>query len=749
MVSNSSEQQNIKAVEAKVGGLVWVRRRNGSWWPGQILGLHQVLVDCIASPKSGTPIKLLGRDDATVDWYNLEKATRVKTFRCGEYDECIEEAKVSMAGYSRKAVKYARRAHAILRALELKSAIIPQDHGNCSASDNADSKLCSRRGEVSPATYGDSKDSECLSEQTYSVEVNSSSALEVSNSGISFEETNGTIYIKQLPIKATMERVPNKSEDEGSNGIRRMCGLDDLRHIESSRKMEPIGLIDVSQGNGFVYDSDCMPMGSMLNGTRDTMPTSKRKRSQLQNAHESSKKKPLCHTIAKVSDTLVTVPIIFDEFGDALGLGLKSKQSKRTSALATTDVAAHNGYVDADVEDLFDVPIDIEELHAGSSSSSLKYHNRAIGRADQDCKSDLEILPLGGGPVNELGSTSRPVTQINHVIAHNVDKTTSKWPIKGKRNLRHSTQPKSLNIGPNDLIPLPAGDKLRDISPNEYGSKGILPTIPHCSPQNGFELPQTSSVPEATVLYDVHIEVEANRRPQHVPYISLMSKLNRKAITGYPVAVEPMDDAYCDSLLDSSDYNPTSSGCELGDDEDAGMDYIFKPKLQSQPTPGKSKSSKSKKHSSSSKKTRRLSTLGTPHRSVRDKERSLVEDVKGPLLACIPLMLVFSRINEALNGSVSVESDYVYSIVSYPGCTIRRGSRWPGFARLRSSKQAYNQKALAGGFLSQESTIHRNICGCPRKPTKPTNGHDIYSIFPVKTASQSQNAVTPVLLATK
>lgn len=365
MVSSLSEQQNIKAVEANVGGLVWVRRRNGSWWPGQILGLHQVVADCIASPKSGTPIKLLGRDDATVDWYNLEKSTRVKAFRCGEYDECIEEAKASMAGYSRKAVKYARRAHAILHALELESAIIPQDHGNCSASDDADSKLCSGRGNVSPATYGDSKDSECLSEQTYSVEVNSSSALEVSNSVISFEETNGTIYIKKLPIKATMERVPNKSEDEGSNGIRRMRGLDDLGQIESSRNMEPIGPIDVSQGNGFLYDSDCMPVGSMLNGTGDSMPTSKRKRSQLQHAHVSSKKKPLCHTIAKVSDTLVTVPIIFYEFGDALVLGLKSKESKRTSALATTAVAAHNGYIDADVEDLFDVPIDIEELHAG------------------------------------------------------------------------------------------------------------------------------------------------------------------------------------------------------------------------------------------------------------------------------------------------------------------------------------------------------------------------------------------------
>ncbi|KAL9265555.1 hypothetical protein AKJ16_DCAP25832 [Drosera capensis] len=35
------------------------------------------------SPRSGTPVKLLGREDASVDWYNLEKSKRVKAFRCG------------------------------------------------------------------------------------------------------------------------------------------------------------------------------------------------------------------------------------------------------------------------------------------------------------------------------------------------------------------------------------------------------------------------------------------------------------------------------------------------------------------------------------------------------------------------------------------------------------------------------------------------------------------------------------------
>lgn len=55
-----------KAIDASIGGLVWVRRRNGSWWPGRIMAHNEVPDSCLVSPKSGTPIKLLGRDDASV-----------------------------------------------------------------------------------------------------------------------------------------------------------------------------------------------------------------------------------------------------------------------------------------------------------------------------------------------------------------------------------------------------------------------------------------------------------------------------------------------------------------------------------------------------------------------------------------------------------------------------------------------------------------------------------------------------------
>ena len=57
---------NMKGIDPAVGGLVWVRRRNGSWWPGRIMGVDEISESCVMSPKMGTPVKLLGREDASV-----------------------------------------------------------------------------------------------------------------------------------------------------------------------------------------------------------------------------------------------------------------------------------------------------------------------------------------------------------------------------------------------------------------------------------------------------------------------------------------------------------------------------------------------------------------------------------------------------------------------------------------------------------------------------------------------------------
>lgn len=116
-------------LECDTGSIVWVRRRNGSWWPGKILGTNELSATHLMSPRSGTPVKLLGREDASVDWYNLEKSKRVKAFRCGEFDDCIKRAEASQGMPPKKREKYARREDAILHALELERLLLDKKYG--------------------------------------------------------------------------------------------------------------------------------------------------------------------------------------------------------------------------------------------------------------------------------------------------------------------------------------------------------------------------------------------------------------------------------------------------------------------------------------------------------------------------------------------------------------------------------------------------------------------------------------------
>ncbi|KAJ0595200.1 putative PWWP domain containing protein PWWP2 [Helianthus annuus] len=63
----SFSEANGYNIDSAVGGLVWIRRRNGSWWPGRILSPNELPESCLLSPRrSGVPVQLLGKEDASV-----------------------------------------------------------------------------------------------------------------------------------------------------------------------------------------------------------------------------------------------------------------------------------------------------------------------------------------------------------------------------------------------------------------------------------------------------------------------------------------------------------------------------------------------------------------------------------------------------------------------------------------------------------------------------------------------------------
>ncbi|CAK9180037.1 unnamed protein product [Ilex paraguariensis] len=215
-----SSDTGTGVADSSVGSIVWVRRRNGSWWPGKILGPDELSASHLMSPRSGTPVKLLGREDASVDWYNLEKSKRVKAFRCGEFDECIERAEASLGIPPKKREKYARREDAILHALELEKQLLEKKYGKVGHSSKARNSKSSDGAKKELSTS-----SECLGNSTgrqlnpKSHQRSKGQDLSVENSGKSGHQLNG--------------------DDDNSGALPRMRGLQDfgLRTASSKRKL--------------------------------------------------------------------------------------------------------------------------------------------------------------------------------------------------------------------------------------------------------------------------------------------------------------------------------------------------------------------------------------------------------------------------------------------------------------------------------------------------------------------------------
>lgn len=765
----SSGEPNLNGIDASVGGLVWVRRRNGSWWPGRIMGLHELSESCLVSPRSGTPVKLLGREDASVDWYNLEKSKRVKAFRCGEYDECIEKAKASAASLSKKAVKYARREDAILHALELESAHLDKKPLSlCPGLDIPGSENGGSAAEL-PLVSNSGDDNEDPTDDVSDSDDNSNSAPELSQSGISFEEPNHNGSLKMQSVQGRRRRTPNDSEDDGFEGVKRMRGLEDLGvGVVSKRKVQGTGVTEIVQHISASLNNsttgNCLANGTSVNGGKGYSSTLKRKRSQVANAHEYLKRKNRRRPLTKVleSTAMVSVPVLCNQLpgssnsplcgvtdGSISGLDSNAKKNipMTTHNLDSTDAACENGtslivqdqgsdasqinhrvkenetsgtpgLVGKDSPDkVFDVPfvgvLEEEKDTPGFSPalvscSSDKPQVSALGQ--QPCNaSQCEAVLLRNESKNEPGCTSSAAG--HNIVGHRAEKGSSKWQSKGKRNSRHTSKNikqhsrKYVDTDHQSSAYLPGignSDGIcRGADQNvDWNGRGAPNTSYDCTSQvkckpvaegqlDGFRelnkhikgttaeaklLPDGSLTPQRLLpyrhsrftvnsryqmadfpgrnhcsdasLYDVKLEVKSSYRPQHVPLVSLVSKLNGKAFIGHPLTVEVLDEGHCDKMLSGIE-------CDL---ETSGVYCVAKPNLvvgrihsKSSMRYSSSKSSKMKKTGLLNKKIRKLSSL-TGHRKSEEERKPVVDKLKGPVIACIPLKVVFSRINEALSG---------------------------------------------------------------------------------------------------
>ncbi|XP_043695355.1 uncharacterized protein At1g51745-like [Telopea speciosissima] len=625
-------------VDCSVGSIVWVRRRNGSWWPGRILGPNELSASHLMSPRSGTPVKLLGREDASVDWYNLEKSKRVKAFRCGEFDDCIERAESSQGIPIKKREKYARREDAILHALELEKEQQKLGVVSNSTSSQMPGKNTSQMG---------NDHSKC------------------GNLKLQDENVGDPIHVQKV------KQGKQKSLEDNSEAIPRMRGLQDfgLRIASSKRKLSASTAPEGSRKFLVVDHMDILPNGGRSVGNANHISSSKnslatkRKRSQggmpeesivkrrdrrrpLVQVLQSSAKLPVSHSFQSNDNAVSTLM-----HGEKEHTGVICRAKRSKCVYFPTD---SNGM------DHTEPPPDqmqISQTQFGIDNCHLPPGSLTKGSASDESMEDVEsdysgrdnlepvieeettvfsgattemqpIEPSSGRYVSTDGfrvqgqSESMSTEELDQTATVAADGGVSKWQQKGKRNIRNLTKrpveavdgkfsngsicEPYLEGRENDLNQRASGpgfypggedlnyvydegdliekDAMRDqvsgfgnrrypfvksaskdwnritdaVNSEEdpvWGTDGLSQSILRGYWENRSEYfdpiyggHRLGNGMEST-LVDVDIKVQASYQGEHVPLVSLMSRLNGKAIVGHPIQIEALEDGATDKLF--------------------------------------------------------------------------------------------------------------------------------------------------------------------------------------------------------
>ncbi|XP_022998032.1 uncharacterized protein At1g51745-like isoform X2 [Cucurbita maxima] len=655
-----------KAIDASVGGLVWVRRRNGSWWPGRIMGLEELSKSCLVSPKSGTPVKLLGREDASIDWYNLEKSKRVKAFRCGEYDEFIEKAKASVAVASKKAVKYARREDAILQALELESALLGKDQLAFSCRmDTSGSKheICARI-----STPMDNSSEVDLTNNMNGSEDRSDSVPELSQSGISFEEN----FSHSMARYGQSRRTPNDSEDDGTEGVNqmRMRGLQDLGiGLVSKRKIQTGGMVEQvredTEVNCNLNTPNCLVNEHPPDDNKVCSSLFKRKRS-LSHVNELSIKKNQHRPVTKVlkSTIMVSVPVVCCELSN-LPLGglsdgkLSKPESNESKKRSSADMNNNSDSTIVSCENM--TPTNALD----ASHFTIKVKDNEVSsvsdRAENDTSDQLFDVPFT--------EDRKILAGMEHLGGFNMgsdQRVSSSIEERPPSNNNSSAEPEKLADGSDELDSnkctsqdkvhtiIRKATKMKQLPDYSCAAPRLLPfrqsrLMVHSKYQRS-ESSFTKLSCNAS-LYEVELVAKTNYRLKHVQLVSLMSKISCKAVVGHPLTVEVLDNGHCDDLLSRPELDPhhveSPHSVQSNSSKGKTLGKRLARSFHSRPSLGRA--SKRKKSGQLSKKTRKLSSL-TVQKQFAEESRPVEEKSKGSLIACVPLKVVFSTMNKGVNG---------------------------------------------------------------------------------------------------
>ncbi|XP_031483191.1 uncharacterized protein At1g51745-like [Nymphaea colorata] len=594
-------------MDCSVGTIVWVRRRNGSWWPGRILGQDELSETHLMSPRSGTPVKLLGREDASVDWYNLEKSKRVKAFRCGEFDDCIRKAEAALGMPPRKREKYARREDAILHALELEKQQLEQKQQSASmgsrklpfSKKDLDNTFPSNNNYREDEPRGISRYIPIKS-QLLSRKVDSS--------------LNGEY------VSSPIRRINHSQihwEDENAETMPRMRGLQDfgLKTASSKRKGS------FSTGNKRTYSSESLMhaislpgrgtgTAQQINGRRSSFLV-KRKRSHGASIEESLvRRRDRRRTIVQVLQSSAKLPVGEASQSEFAGLPISVQEetahrgllasSGGDKATSYDSIGGHSPdqlqtshsphgadssflYPSSSVEDRLMDDRESDSCVGGSFDNDIEEEAATVSDASQilaaqGSKNGGRYLRYGSsvfqGQPAKMGNKhfddsgySHYASQSRHFKKNLITGTNgvSKWRMKGKRNMRNlSKRHMDIPNGYADEDAYEAEESLMTVNSGRWSSHEALGGYweePDDCFHPRFYSSELDPVYDSqygedgmfeSMLVNVDLKVQASYQGEHVPLVSLMSRLNGKAIIGHPVQVEIMEDGSSELLLADS-----------------------------------------------------------------------------------------------------------------------------------------------------------------------------------------------------
>ncbi|XP_010322496.1 uncharacterized protein At1g51745 [Solanum lycopersicum] len=736
-----SSETELGTGDCGVGSIVWVRRRNGSWWPGKILCPDEFSASHLMSPRSGTPVKLLGREDATVDWYNLEKSKRVKAFRCGEFDDFIQRAEASLGLPPKKREKYARREDAILHALELERQL----------GKTCGSLGCSSTERTNKSTYAFSG-RESRTSSKYLGNGNErrlrSKSHKLSHKSGFFLEGKNTRNLSSMQESKDQNKF--SGDDENSDVPLRMRGLQDL------------GLSTVPSdhavSNG-IYNSECLVNTKRKNlsvkrklsdeGLAEKIIVKRRDRScLLAQGLKSSENLPDSGSVC-ISETgdeqpgvakksrcnLAEEPTVFltvEENNHAqmeLSTLKREDNGSHPAELCEQNASGSAEYTESGSSDTDSAEDTDDELATISDgAASIELEPKYIGRSE----AQPERGSISSEELDEVTLTDDTSSHAYHQKSISAGFGVSKWQLKGKRNNRSLNRrpldPFDGNLasfkGKRGYVCLQDDPLTRSWAQNaRYGSRAPRPAS-----QNMFNCvdwawddPASRGYWEEsaeyfdsvnsyhhsggrTMLVNVDLKVQSSFQREHIPMISLTSKINGQAIVGYPVQIEVLSSS--DSLLWATECNfPVSSDNDTalqpiwrtarrtanvrvprphaspGLDNPKGTKHVqgfdcnksvknasvsgivqkgSMTRTTSQPATVRTFARKSGKRNnlSSYQKVRTLKSIALQQKRSDQKGSSNCHQVDGTIkretlptvIACIPVKLVFSRLSEELVG---------------------------------------------------------------------------------------------------